>query len=81
MTVITGKGARRFKERQGWLITGAIAAAVLMGARHQVESPIFRVVMAIGAFVAVVIAIWRFNRGPLEPEKKPNQTPRPGFGP
>ena len=78
MTVITGKDARRFKERQGWLIAGAIAAAVLMGARHQVESDAIRLALAVGAFLAVVIAVWRFNRGRLEPETKPNQSSQPG---
>lgn len=65
MTVISGKDANRWKERRGWLIAGAVAAAILMGTASQVGSSALQIALAAGALASVVIAVWGFNRGAL----------------
>jgi hypothetical protein len=68
MYIGSGRGpiAERMKERQGWLIAGATSAAVLMAIRYQALSSTIRFALATGAFAAVALAIWQFNRGPLK---------------
>lgn len=70
LTAGVGVRAKRWRERQGWIIFGSIVAALCFVARGYAHSPTMRMGWAIGAGAVVGFALVRFNRGSLTATKK-----------
>jgi hypothetical protein len=58
--------AKRMKEKQGWLVAGAVFAAIFARVVYQAQSTSARFGFAAIALVALAVALWRFNRGSLK---------------
>jgi len=70
LTAGVGVRAKRWNERQGWIIFGSVVAALCFVARGYAQSPMARMAWVIGAGAVVGIALVRFNRGSLSATKK-----------